>query len=310
MLTKNESYDLSTKGFRTDLRLWFSQMNRDHLVRIVATVAAMGRLPTMAVRPGAAEAVELLLASARHVNGETTFVGGALETHMRSVISRSLGRVASALSLLDLTAQHMGTPLYLTSDQWREVYRALLNGCAGRAPVLCQNGSLTPPRWVVDLLLNVRRLAEVGYGAEDMVLERRAMTPPTADERKLASQLQHDMLRRSDEFLRENPEAHEEAKSWLNANSNYLVTRPRLAGHVEVVPGVYLRARAGYYQPTESLACEKARRHREIDESRQTALVVGAHADKPFRASREIVGILRENAKAASSQARHARRSA
>lgn len=294
----------------TDIRMFFHLIKPEHQINVLATVATVDRLPSMAIHPGVVEAKALLLDVARHVNGETTFVGGPLETHMRSYVNRSLGWVASCLSTEDLMAQHQGGVSHLDADEWREIYRALLNGCAGRAPILSTNGTLKPPRWISDSMSNICRLAEVGLGAEALQLIQRAEAQPSADERKLAGQLQADMLRRSAEFLRSHPEAFEEAEHWLKANATYLKPKPRPEGGLSVNNKVWLRMSAPHRVPQASQACETERRHREVSESSRKALYVGARSDQPFMADRECVELLRGNAKSASTYARSSRRSA
>jgi len=299
---------MSDINFARDLRIFAPRMG-DNLADVVSQVAIVDQLPSMFVAPGLGEAKAHLLEVATHLNGEDSYVGGALELHTISLCGRAM-RLANAFATEDIHAERKGAYQILNGNEWRTIHQAIINGCAGSYPVLRRNGTLRPPKWAVDLLQLTSRLAEIGQSHEEVRLKARALSEPSADERKLAEQLGQMMIRRKNDHIRDNPEAVVEAESWIRINSQNITPRLRPEGGLDIDGMVWVRMSAPYRSPMASEAYKGEVRKREIDESKRTTLVVGAHADKPFRADRECVGILRDNARVAQAYVRSSRRSA
>jgi len=294
---------MTSINFSRDVRLFAARMGQD-ACDILTQVAALERLPSVAIPAGLGEAKAHLLEVAAHLTGETTFQGEALELHAASVCCRAF-RLAAAFAREDLAAERSGRQQILTGDEWRGVHRAIVAGCQGQVPVLRRTGTFKPPMWAVDLLEMTARLAEVGWGHEEILLKARACSQPTAAERRAAAEHTHRMVNRKKAWIAERPEAYEEAEAWYNANRANL-SHPRPAGGLDIDGVCWVRMSPQYRTPAESAEVAAAARQRELDRSNQTVLI-GRGGRKPFRAHRDVLDCLNENRRKASEFARCAR---
>lgn len=296
---------MTTISFARDLRI-FAPIMGDNLGDVAAQIATVEGLPTMAVKPRLVEARSHLLEVCTHLLGDTTFQGSAMELHAASVCCRAM-RLAAAFATEDLAAERQGRLQVLTGDQWRLVHRALLAGTAGQVPVIRRIGTFHPPKWVVDILQMTARLGEIGWGGEEVRLAARCLAEPTQQEKRAASEHTQRLISRKGGHLGMNPEAVLEAREWLNANRANVQAVPRPAGALAINGQVWIRMSPEYRSPAESLEVAEAKRQRELAAANATVLL-GRDGRKPFVAHREIVEILRDNQKQASSYARGASR--
>jgi hypothetical protein len=291
-------------NFSRDIRI-FSSTFGDNMGDVVAQVAAAERLPVMGVSPGLAESKAHLLEVVAHLKGETTFQGSGLELHAASVCGRAM-RLAQAFACEDLASERSGRQTILSSDQWRQVHQAVVAGCSGNVPTFRRNGTFRPPVWALDLLEMTGRLAEVGWTEAEVRIKARALGQPDAAERKAAADYASAMISRKAKWLKEWPEATEEARAWIQYNRPHLQAKARPAGALQIDKQVWVRMSPQYRTPAESAEVAEANRQRELESSNATVLI-GRGGRSPFRAHREVVEILRENGRKASEYARGGR---
>lgn len=295
---------MSTINFSRDIRIFGRNLAAaGHLGDVAAQVAAVERLPTLAVAPGLTEAKAHLMEVCEHLLGETTFQGQALELHAASVCSRAF-RLAQVFACEDLAAERSGRRQILDGAQWRIVHRALLAGCAGQVPVLRRLGTFQPPIWALDLLELTTRLAEVGWGPEEVSLKARVLRKPDAAEKRAAAAHGQRLISAKERLLAENPEAREEAAHWAACWRKELAPAPRPEGFLAVCEGAALRMPETYRRPVESAETTAARAAEERRKSGEVVTIRGWRG--PYRAHREVVDVLAENRRMASAYARSA----
>lgn len=295
---------MPTLNFSADIRIFAARMG-ENACDMLSQVATVERLPNLGVTPGLAEARRHLLEVAAHLRGDTTFQGSPLELHAASVCSRGL-RLAAAFAREDLAAERSGRDTILTSAEWYDVHRAVLAGTAGQVPVLRRIGTFHPPKWALDLIEMTTRLAEVGWGPDEVRLKARALAEPTAVERRAAADHTARMIARKDAWLASRPEALEEATAWWGMYRHAVEATPRPAGGLDIDGVCWIRLPAAIRQTAPSRASVMEVRQMELAQAGQT--VVRGHASgHRFTAHREVVGCLADNGRKAREFARCAR---
>ncbi|MFA6132469.1 MAG: hypothetical protein WC869_00480 [Phycisphaerae bacterium] len=294
---------MTTLNFARDIRLFAPRLG-ENITDVVAQVASVERLPSMAVTPGLAEAKTHLMEVCHHLLGDITFQGQALELHAASVCCRAL-RIASAFAHEDLAAERSGRLQILSGNEWRTIHQAVMAGCAGQVPVLRRMGTLRPPKWALDLIELTGRLGEVGWGTDEVRLKHRVLSEPNSAERRAAAEHTQRMIARKAAHLGLHTDAVAEAKAWLVLNGEHVKAKPRPAGCLSIDGMVWIRMSPMYRTPAESAEVATERRQRELNAADQT-VVCGGRTSKPFRAHREVLDCLADNRRKASEFARNA----